>query len=663
MFFEYFSKRKQKSHKQRRLTLENLETRALLSASPGSHYSYGGGGYGYGYSSQALNNTAAEFYVAVGWQIQSGTQTTVKLYAEDSYGRLAAGYDGTVKLSSSDSKATLPSTVTFQNGVATIQAAFATPGQQTITATDSTSSSLTGTATTTVIAPAVASLFYVELRPAAQAGVQTTVQIAALDQYGNVVRNYDGTADLTSTDSAAKFPATVTFQNGWATFQVTFGTAGTQSITATDSKSSSLTGSATTSVAPADVASQYSFSLPSTVHSGSPVSVELFALDSSGNVVRGYTGTVKITSSDTAAKLPSSITFQNGVANFQVTFNTTGTESITATDASGVVKAVTASTNVLAARSTSPSPTPTPTPTPNPGASAQGATTSTNWSGYAAETSLRSPQTGSVTAVSGSWTVPAASGSGTAYSAVWVGIDGYQSSSVEQIGTEQDVVNGQAQYSIWYEMYPLGSVTITTMTIKPGDSITASVQYTNSQFVLTITDTSQGNDSFTTTQSASGAQRSSVEWIVEAPSSNYGVLPLANFGTVAFSNATATINGTTGAINNSAWQSTAINIVSYGNQLQATTSSLTNTTASPLSSSFTVAFDAAGSSTSPGPSSYGLGGGYGGGGGSGYWRKPSSVAHFSAAGAYSSVTSSSTDSGDLQAARDRFFETLDVGNG
>src|ERR1700733_3657591 len=69
------------------------------------------------------------------------------------------------------------------------------------------------------------------------------------------------------------------------------------------------------------------------------------------------------------------------------------------------------------------------------------ATTSTNWSGYATETNLNSPQSGAFTAVSGSWTVPSVIGSGNAYSSIWVGLDGYSSSTVEQIGTDSDLVN------------------------------------------------------------------------------------------------------------------------------------------------------------------------------------------------------------------------------
>jgi hypothetical protein len=72
------------------------------------------------------------------------------------------------------------------------------------------------------------------------------------------------------------------------------------------------------------------------------------------------------------------------------------------------------------------------------------ATTRTNWSGYVAETSFAQPQANSVTAVDGSWIVPKVTGAATgqAESSVWVGIDGFGGSTLEQIGTAQDVVNG-----------------------------------------------------------------------------------------------------------------------------------------------------------------------------------------------------------------------------
>ena len=223
-----------------------------------------------------------------------------------------------------------------------------------------------------------------------------------------------------------------------------------------------------------------------------------------------------------------------------------------------------------------------PTPLPSGPAAARNAVPGPTWSGYVAATNISRPQANSVTDVSGSWAVPTVTGpsTGSTYSCIWVGIDGSSDSTVEQIGTEQDVVNGTPVYSAWWEMYSTGkrqlAQPISSMTIEPGDSITASVKYISSgahkgKFDLSIVDNSRANDSFSIYASSSKyqsprAQRSSAEWIVEAPTSavSGNILPLANFGQVTFTNASAVINGVTGPINASSWQSQALNIGSNG---------------------------------------------------------------------------------------------------
>ena len=159
-------------------------------------------------------------------------------------------------------------------------------------------------------------------------------------------------------------------------------------------------------------------------------------------------------------------------------------------------------------------------------------TSSTNWSGYAADS-------GTYTSVSASWVQPTGTcSSKTAqYSSFWVGLDGYSSDSVEQDGTDTDCVNGKPQYYGWYETYPNPSFNFGS-TVKPGDTITASVTYEGSnQFKLTLADTTRGWSS-STTQTVSGAARSSAEVIIEAPccTNSGGILPLADFGTVHLSN-------------------------------------------------------------------------------------------------------------------------------
>src|SRR5262249_47184520 len=123
------------------------------------------------------------------------------------------------------------------------------------------------------------------------------------------------------------------------------------------------------------------------------------------------------------------------------------------------------------------------------------------------------------------------------YSSYWVGLDGYNNSTVEQIGTEADCSNGAPRYYAWYEMYPRPSY-FASVTVTPSHVYRASVTASGrGNYALTLTDVTVGK-SFTTTQKLNRAQGASAEVIVEAPSSG-GVLPLANYGTVGFTGSQA----------------------------------------------------------------------------------------------------------------------------
>jgi len=163
--------------------------------------------------------------------------------------------------------------------------------------------------------------------------------------------------------------------------------------------------------------------------------------------------------------------------------------------------------------------------------SPQHASQSTNWSGYAA--------TGSFHSVSANWTEPTGHcTSATRYASFWVGLDGFNSSTVEQTGSEVDCSGGRPVYYSWYEMYPAVPHNFSN-TVRPGDHFSGSVTYNGgSSYTLVLQDITQGWK-HTVNKSLSGAANSSAEVIAEAPSSNSGVLPLANFGTVNFSNSAA----------------------------------------------------------------------------------------------------------------------------
>jgi hypothetical protein len=202
---------------------------------------------------------------------------------------------------------------------------------------------------------------------------------------------------------------------------------------------------------------------------------------------------------------------------------------------------------------------------------ANGATSSSNWSGYAAYNAT-------FTDVKGTWIQPAANCSSTTtaqYASFWVGLDGYKSSSVEQLGTDSDCAGrNKPSYYAWWEMYPNPSNVISGFAVRPGDSISAEVSRLATVYTLKLKNNTTGQ-SFSTTQTSTAAN-SSAEWVAEAPSQCIivfcRVLPLANYGTMTFTSSYAT-SGTEKSI--SGYTNDAITMTDMtGTTTRATVSSL-----------------------------------------------------------------------------------------
>lgn len=194
------------------------------------------------------------------------------------------------------------------------------------------------------------------------------------------------------------------------------------------------------------------------------------------------------------------------------------------------------------------------------------AAVSANWAGYVA---LHPTGVGSdFSSISGTWQQPRATCSTgrQTYSAVWVGLGGYSTGArtLEQVGTDTDCSrSGTATYTAWYELLPAGPVKL-TMKVHPGDDLSASTTVKGHNVTLRIRDLTTGAR-FTTTKRAASIDRSSAEWIVEAPSiclSSDSCEPLAltDFGEVLFSTATATAGGHTGTIVDPAWSSATLEL-------------------------------------------------------------------------------------------------------
>jgi hypothetical protein len=189
-----------------------------------------------------------------------------------------------------------------------------------------------------------------------------------------------------------------------------------------------------------------------------------------------------------------------------------------------------------------------------------------NWSGYEATS-------GAFTGIGATWTIPniLATSSLTA-DATWIGIGGVTSHDLIQVGTQAITGNGASstQYQAWFETLPQTMQQI-SLTVRPGDSITASIAETGSnEWQVSLRDNSTGGQY--STQIAYASSLSSAEWIEEAPSDQDGILPIDNFGSISFTNAYVIENGSQATIAGSG--ALPISQVSTGGQILAAPSAL-----------------------------------------------------------------------------------------
>ncbi len=166
--------------------------------------------------------------------------------------------------------------------------------------------------------------------------------------------------------------------------------------------------------------------------------------------------------------------------------------------------------------------------------------TSYNWSGYAI-----TDNEGTVTQVMGEWSVPTVRPShlSSSYSACWVGIDGFNNSSLIQAGTEQDASLCSESYYAWWEILPNPSQPIdpNTYPVFPDDRVSVSItRGADGRWTISIQNHTQ-SWAFTQSNLSYAGPSSSAEWIVEAPLVNGRIARLAHYSQIPFS--TCQING------------------------------------------------------------------------------------------------------------------------
>ena len=434
----------------------------------------------------SLSNTAGaatHFSVSTPSSATSGTSFNFTVTALDAGNNTATGYTGTVHFTSSDGSATLPSNAMLASGSGTFSATLAAAGNQTVTATDFVSSSITGTSgqinvivlpvfgvsegssgtftqgqtggtltitvsntagassvtsgTTTVtetlptgftaaslsgagwscsgttaitctstqavnggayfnvigINVAVAAT---AVNPtttnAATASGGTAAALAASSTIGlavvqvptsmaagsgtspqtTAVNTAFATALSVAVKDAANNPvsgvnvtftapasgASGTFSNSTNTITVTTNASGVASVAFTANSTAggfyavaaAATGLTTVNFSltnAAGTANHFAVTAPSSATTGISFNFTVTALDQYNNTAAGYTGTVHFTSTDVSATLPSNSTLTAGAGTFSATLATSGNQTVTATDT--VTSSINGTSNVIAA--------------------------------------------------------------------------------------------------------------------------------------------------------------------------------------------------------------------------------------------------------------------------------------------------------------------------
>jgi hypothetical protein len=275
----------------------------------------------------------------------AGNQEFFVVTGVDAFGNETINDSSTaVSLSATNIPESLVGTLT--DGQFAFDAVWTKAGLQTVTAAAVSDPTVTGSLGV-VIAPAAAATIQISGATTTVAGAPYAVTVSIFDPYGNLATNYLGGIQLSSADARAALPPAYTYtaaDAGVHTFVFPMGTAGPQFVAAKIPQDSLIrTAVIGVTVTPGAAAGLVVSGFPATT-AGVAQAFTVTVVDAFGNPTTGYTGTVRFSSSDVQAGLPSSYTFtaaDAGVHTFTATLKTAGTQSITVADAANPADAAT----------------------------------------------------------------------------------------------------------------------------------------------------------------------------------------------------------------------------------------------------------------------------------------------------------------------------------
>lgn len=269
----------------------------------------------------------------------AGDALALTITVLDVFGNVATAYGGKLHLTSSDATDVLPPDGTFTGGVQTVSLEFTKTGNHVVVVHDVANSLPSANTSSIAVGPAKAfRVGITQVNTSTTAGTSESFTATVFDSFSNVATNYTGTLHFAVTDPNAVVPADFAFSAGDAgtrSFSVTPKTAGNVSLVASDLASAGVSGAVSWTVSAAVAATCTAGQAPSATVAGSVVGLTVTTHDPFGNQATGYTGTVRLTTSDARASLPSDVTFGAGDVGshaFSVALITTGDQTVTATD-------------------------------------------------------------------------------------------------------------------------------------------------------------------------------------------------------------------------------------------------------------------------------------------------------------------------------------------
>jgi len=235
--------------------------------------------------------------------VVAGSPFSFMVTAVDTNNLPVTSYTGTVHFSTTDPMGILPQDVMLTNGTGTFSATLRTGNPSpTITASDTVNQYISGTSIPIGIQSAgVASLTFSAVPTLVIPGVPFDFTVLAYDSFGNLTVSSIDRLHFSSSDGAAILPADSSLPAG-GTFSAVLKTAGTQTITVTDTANPAATATSNPITVGGSIASSYNLALHSPASQSSTFFSGAASLAVDGNTDGNYyDGSVTATASDANA--------------------------------------------------------------------------------------------------------------------------------------------------------------------------------------------------------------------------------------------------------------------------------------------------------------------------------------------------------------------------